>query len=220
MVSSSYSETKRLQELNVENTKKAEELEEKIEQAEKQYRDKIVKAEDEVKRLKEKAREEMDRLKEGMLAKAKEERQRLIDQALNVKERLRDEIEGELVEKSLELSRRIITDVLSAQSQQLLFEGFIDEVLGDLRNMDKEALEGIDPETEVVQVRTSHEMSDARRQRFAQVLSSKIGGDIPVRQEIDKEIIVGVIIQIGSLVIDGSLIAKFKKAAEGIRQES
>src|SRR3990167_3434389 len=78
MISSSYDETKRLQQQNLENSRKAVELEQKIEEAEKHYKEKLVRAEDEIRKLKERASEEAEILKEQMVTKAKEERDRLI----------------------------------------------------------------------------------------------------------------------------------------------
>jgi F-type H+-transporting ATPase subunit b len=222
MFSSSYAETKRLQELNAENTKKAMELEEKIEEAGRQYKEKIVMAEDEVRKLKERAREEAEKIREQTLAKAKEERERLIGQAINAKEKLREEIEGELLEKSLEFARRIITDILSSGNQRLVYDGFLEEVLADLDQADKTVFHGLDLKSSP-QVRTSHPLSPIQKERLEKILSDKTGGigaHTGIEEIVDKKLIAGVVIQIGSLAIDGSLAAKFRKAAEAVRRGS
>lgn len=217
MMASSLNEVQRLQKLNLENTKKAQELEEKIEAAETQYREKIHKAEDEMRKMKDKAREESEQIKEQLIARAKEERERIISQALNTKEKLREEIEGELLEKSLEFSRRIITDVLGSESHKLVYDGFLDEVLAELEKTGNEAFQDIHAKSTPL-VRTSHPMSLPQKERLERILSSKAGRAVSVKEQIDKEIILGITIQMGSFVIDGSLISKFKKAAEDIKR--
>lgn len=217
MMASSLNEVQRLQKLNLENTKKAQELEEKIETAETQYREKIHKAEDEIRKMKDKAREEADQIKEQTIAKAKEERERIISQALNTKEKLREEIEGDLLEKSLEFSRRIIVDVLGSESHKLVYEGFMDEVLTDLEKTGNEAFQDISVRSAPL-VRTSHPMSPPQKERLEHILSSKMGRAVSVKEQIDKEVILGIVIQVGSFVIDGSLVSKFRKAAEDIKR--
>jgi F-type H+-transporting ATPase subunit b len=219
MMASSLHEVQRLQKLNVENAKKARELEEKIEAAETQYREKIDKAEDEIRKMKDKAREEADRIKEQLITQAKEERDRIISQALNTKEKLREEIEGELLEKSLEFSRRIIADAFGPESRKPVYDGFMEEVLADLEKTGSEAFQDIHAKSAPL-VRTSHPMSPAQKERLERILSSKTGGGVSVKEQIDKEVILGIIIQMGSFVIDGSLISKFKKAAEDIKHGS
>ncbi len=217
MMASSIHEVQRLQKLNQENTKKAQELEEKIETAETQYREKIHKAEDEIRKMKDKAREEADQAKEQIITKAKEERERIVNQALNTKEKLREEIEGDLLEKSLEFSRRIIVDVLGSESHKLVYDGFMDEVLADLDKTGGEAFQDI-PGRSTPLVRTSHLMSPPQKERLERILSSKVGRAVSVKEQMDKEVILGIVIQIGSFIIDGSLVSKFKKAAEDIKR--
>ncbi|OGX36822.1 MAG: hypothetical protein A3D87_02530 [Omnitrophica WOR_2 bacterium RIFCSPHIGHO2_02_FULL_50_17] len=220
MFSSSYAETKRLQELNMENTKKARELEEKIEDAEKQYKEKITKAQDEAKKLKERAQEEAEGIREETLRKAKEERERLIGQVLNAKEKLREEIEAESAERTVEFARRIIAEILSSDNQRRVYDGFMDEVFAGIEQTDKAVFQGLDLKSLSVQVKTSHPLSPVQKERLEKILSEKAGGRACVEEIADKKLITGVVIQIGSLVIDGSLAAKFRKAKEAIRHGS
>lgn len=219
MFSSSYTETKRLQELNIENTRKARELEEKIDEAERQYKEKIVQAEDEIKKLKERAEEEAERIREQAIANGREERERLIGQAINAREKLREEIEGEFLEKSLEFARRIITEVLSAESQRLVYDRFLEEVCVELAQVDQAVFRGLDLRSSL-QVRSSHPFSPLQRERLEKILSDKTGGHAGMDEITDKELIAGVVIRLGSLVIDGSLAARFRKAAEAVRRGS
>lgn len=217
MISSSFAETKRLQQLNTENMKKARELEEKIEEAEKQYKEKIIKAEDEIRKMKDKAQQEVERIREETLAKTKEERERLIGQALNAKERLREEIEGALLDKSLEFSRRIVTEILSTESQRLVCDAFLDTVLRDLEDMEDEAFQDSSLRTAAVVVKTSHEMRPDQKERLGKILSAKLDRAAEISWQTDKDLIAGLAVTIGSFVIEGSLAAKFKKAAEAIK---
>lgn len=215
MISSSSEETKRLQDLNLENAQKAIELQEKIEEADKQYKEKLVQAEDEIRRLREKAIQETEATRVEMLAKAKEEREHLIDQAIGAREKLREEIEGGLLEKSLELARRILSEILNSPHQKLVCDGLLEDVLQEMEKIDAATLKGVGAKS--CQVRTSHPLEARQKERLARILSEKTGEKISIEESRDKEMIVGIIVQIGSFRIDGSLLAKFRKAAERIR---
>ena len=114
-------------------------MEQKIEEAEKHYKEKLVRAEDEIRKLKERAIKEAEVLKEQMVTKAKEERDRLIEQAINAREKLREDIEAGLVEKSLELSRRIVTEIFNSEHQKLVYDAFLKEVFEAMEKMDLKA---------------------------------------------------------------------------------
>ena len=216
MISSSYDETKRLQQQNLENSQKAVELEQKIEEAEKHYKEKLVRAEDEIKKLKERAIKEAEVLKEQMVTKAKEERDRLIEQAINAREKLREDIEAGLVEKSLELSRRIVTEIFNSEHQKLVYDAFLKEVFEAMEKMDLGALKGAGTFRQC-RVQTSHALDSHQRERLINILSERVGEKVSLEEVTDKGLIAGIIVQIGSFRIDGSLAAKFRKAAESIR---
>ncbi len=222
MISSSYDETKRLQQQNLENAQKAVDLEQKIEEAEKHYKEKLVRAEEEIKKMKERVIKETERIKEQILAKAKEEKDRLIEQAINAKEKLREEIEAGLVEKSLELSRRIVTEILNNEHQKLVYDAFLKEIFDAMEKMDFGTLKGavpgaVAPGIKQCRVQTSHALDSHAREKLVKILSEKIGEKVSLEETTDEGLIAGIIVQIGSFRIDGSMAAKFRKAAEHIR---
>lgn len=216
MISSSYEETSRLQALNLENAQKAVELEQKIEEAEKHHKEKLVQAENEIKKMKERVIKETEAAKEQMLTKAREERDRLIEQAINAKEKLREDIEAGLVEKSLEFSRRIVAEILNNEHQKLVYDAFLKEIFEAMEKMDFDALKGAGAASQCL-VQTSHALDPRQREKLVKILSEKTGAEVSMEETIDKGLIAGIIVQIGSFRIDGSLAAKFRKAAESIR---
>jgi F0F1-type ATP synthase delta subunit len=47
-------------------------------------------------------------------------------------------------------------------------------------------------------------------------LTAKFNRDLQIKEVLDREIMAGIVIEIGSFMIDGSLLDRFKKAAEKI----
>ena len=175
--------------------------------------------------MKERAIKEAEILKEQIVTKAKEERDRLIEQAINAREKLREDIEAGLVEKSLELSRRIVTEIFNSEHQKLVYDVFLKEVFEAMEKMDLGTLKGVIPGTVVpgitqCRVQSSHALDPHQREKLIKILSERVGEKVSLEEVTDKGLIAGIIVQIGSFRIDGSLAAKFRKAAENIRHGS
>jgi len=215
MYSASFSETKRLQQLNQENAKKAQELANKIEEAERQYKDKLTHAEDEIRKLKLEAKEEAERLKEEAMNKAKQESERIVNQALNTKEKLKEEIETQMRGKTIERSLDLIQDVLSSKNQSMVHEGFIDEVIEEIEKIEQGKLKVQTHKGEII---TPYEIERGKRERIKAILSKKTGKKLSLEEKIDKGIIAGITIKLGSLIIDGSLKGKLREVAETLRK--
>ena len=207
MISSSHQETKRLQELNQINKKKAQELAQKIDDAQIDYQKKIREAEEKVSVLKAKAVEDAEKIKAKILTEAKQEKEFIIQQAINEKDKVREEISEEIRKASGKELCEILQRVLSAESQKLFHEGLVAEVLAELKNVGKETF----PKEEKVFVTVAETMSEESKEQLQIILKDKMDGELMIKEVIDKAILGGMIIQMGSLVIDGSLIAKLKE---------
>ncbi|HQP09966.1 MAG TPA: F0F1 ATP synthase subunit delta [Candidatus Omnitrophota bacterium] len=220
LLSSSYAETKRLQQLNEENTQKAQELAAKVAEAENEYREKMLKTDEEIRLLKAKAKKEIEDLKEAIIAKGKAEGDRIVTQALNARDEIRAEIEEQMNERAIDLSRKIFRKVLGAPEQQRVHEGLIEGVLSELEKMDKEQLQAIPLDKASqgkVQVKTAHPLSADQKKRLETILTSRLGQSITAEETVGQEIIAGIVITLGSFVIDGSFAERFNRAAASMK---
>lgn len=220
LMSTSLGETKRLQQLNEENAQKARELADRITDAEDEYREKTAQAQQEIKEMKAAAKKEMAELKEVMAAKGKAEADRMISQALSAKKEMRAEIEEEMKDKSVAFSYKILQRILSADEQKLVHDGLLDNLFQELAGLEKERLQtgGFRTEPEKkVGVKTAHPLSPGQKEKLESVLSAQLEQKVVVQAVMDKEIMAGVVITLDSLIIDGSLAERLRKAAESVR---
>jgi F0F1-type ATP synthase membrane subunit b/b' len=220
LLSSSYNETKRLQQLNEENSNKAQELVSKISDAENEYREKMLRTDEEIRVMKTKAKKEIETLKEAIIVKGKEEGDRIVNQALNARDEIRAEIEEQMHERVVEFSRKIFLKVLSAEEQRLVHEGLLESVFQELEGIEADRfatvnLDGMSDGT--IEVKTSHSMTQEQKKKLEVVLSSKLDKKISINETVENEVIAGIVIALGSFVIDGSLSERFKKAAGSIK---
>lgn len=220
LITSSYSETKRLQQLNEENGQKAQELAAKIADADNEYREKMLRIDEEVRLMKQKAKKEIEVLKETIIAKGKAEGDRIVTQALNARDEIRAEIEGQIHERVVDFSRKIFREILGVDEQRLVHEGLLNNVFEELKSVESDHLKAVTIDKAsggVVQVKISHAFTSQQKKELEAILSSKLGQAITVEEAVDAQIIAGIVITLGSFVVDGSLLSRFKKAAEGIK---
>jgi F0F1-type ATP synthase membrane subunit b/b' len=218
MFSASRKEIERLRELNAENQKKAEKLAKELDRAEREHQRKIEKAEEELKILRASTREESERQKEQILKKAREDGDKIVNQALSVKERIRQELQGKLQEQSIQLGVRMIGKVLTEDRMKWFHDGLVNDVIAEMRQIDPATFAGIDTNKEGV-VRTPYELSNELIQQIGDALTTAAGRNITVLQATDKDVIAGLVITIGSLMIDGSLAGKLRQAADETRNQ-
>jgi F-type H+-transporting ATPase subunit b len=209
MYSASMNETRRLQVLNEENSKKAQELALKIEDAQRQYRDKIALAENEIAKLKAQAKEDAVHLKEDILSKARQEAERIVAQALSSRQEIRLEIEAEMKEAGIEQSLGIIMAVLSSDNLRHLHETCLKEAIIEIEKIDGSNFRVTTSEGELV---TPYEIDRETKEKIAGLLSGKADKKIVLREKIDRQIVAGITVKLGSMIIDGSLGGKLKEA--------
>ena len=215
MYSASFTETKRLQQLNRENAKRAQELSAKMEEAEKQCRDKLEAAEREANRLKAQANEENEKLKQEALSKARQEGERIVKQALNTKEKIREELDAQLQQKCADQSLVLIEKVLNSKSVLSLHNALVKDALEEIGKIDASKLAVNTDKGELI---AANEITKADKEALVMSISKKTGRNISLEELTDKSLIAGITIRLGSLVIDGSLSGKLKEACEELKK--
>jgi F0F1-type ATP synthase membrane subunit b/b' len=215
MYSTSFSEIKRMKRLSEENAKKTEELNDKIAEAEKQYREKIDEAQKEANKIRSQSKEDAERLKEGALLNAKTEADRILKQALNSKEKIKEELESQLQQKSLDQSLKLIAHVLNSKQMTALHQVFVEEIIMDIQGIDVSRFKIDTNHASLIQ---AHEIASSQRERIISVLTTKTGKDIVLEAKVDENLIAGIVIKLGNLVIDASLRGRLNETCEALRQ--
>lgn len=215
MYSTSFAEVKRLQQLTQESAKKSQELAEKIEEAERHYREKTENAEAEAKNIKAQAEKEAGKIKEEIVNKARQESDHIVNRALNSKERVREEIRQEVRDECIKLFSRIISEILGSKNQKLLQEGLISDIVQEIEKTDSAKLTTASDKGELL---TAQRIDKDRKEQIERILVKKIGKEISLEEKLDENIIAGIVIKLGSLLIDGSLSGKLKEAAEALKK--
>ena len=206
---------RRLERLNTQSRIKLEELRKKNEEAEKEYLEKIDHARREAEKIKELARAEAEEFKAKTLNKAEKEAKGIIAQARGAEEAMRSEIAVQMKLENIEIASKLITKVFDVKTMRDNHKILVDELISGIGKLNPDRIESGISKAEVV---SAYSLNSLKLQSLENVLSKKAGYRIHLEQKIDKKIIAGIILKIGNLIIDGSILNKLKEAKEELER--
>ena len=205
----------RIRQVEAEVRKKEEAIRREIEEHEREFQQKSAEAREKAQRDKEAAERDLAKAREAILADAKRESERIIGDAQINKERMRREIFEEMSNTAMDYTRQIFDLVFSEKIGASINRQFVDELIEALEGMDEAAITVESGEREFV---SSHPMDADQKKKLEAVLSQKLGAEIRVAEKVDPKLLAGLLIRIGGLEIDGSLLNRFQEAAEEVKR--
>lgn len=204
----------RLQQLVQENRKREEELKEKRSLLENEFQSKVDQQNAEVGQLKSEAEANARKLQEEALAKAEEERRKMLAEAEAQMESFRKQLVQEMEEKTLGLAADIIHHVFSAAVAKGIHAQLTDELIGEIENADGQALQF---DVDEVEVLVPYPLTEAQMRRMQEIFSKKMEKTLEIKQTVQPDILTGMVVRLGNLVLDGSLKNKLKGAMAHVR---
>ena len=204
-------QVKRLKALNAENEKKQEELRKKIAEQEAEYNDKIKKAEEDAMRVKEDAMREIEKQRAQAQERAKEEAEKIISQARNGKEKMREEINAELEEKAVSFACTLVKEAFDEKIYKNAHDELVDGIIHGLEQIDAKK---ISHKVNTAEITSPFSLGAQEKDKIKKILSKKADRTIDLKEKEDKDLIAGVVIKIGDLVIDASLANRLDEAKQ------
>jgi F0F1-type ATP synthase delta subunit len=199
---------KRLQELQRQNIEKEIALNKELELAKQNRQSEIERGKDEAKKLKDLARADIEKSKEQVLLKAKQEAGAFLTHAAQERELLKHQLSLQIEEVGVNLALGMIRDIFSQEARQELQRELVDELIIELRKIDKEKLK---VETKKAEVTSSYPLLDNQKNGIREILRDVMGCSVELEEKTDASIISGLVINLGGLVLDGSLQNKLRK---------
>lgn len=207
---------KRLQELHNQNLEKEAVLNRELERAKLEREAEAEKGRQEAQKLKDAAKEEAEKIKAQALAQSKQGIDKTIQEAKEECERLKRQAIVEIEESGVSLASGIIKEIFSEAARQELQRELIDELIAELRKIDKEKMK---VEVKKVEIVSSFPLLDKQKDAIRQILSGAIGSQIELAERVDPAVISGLIINLGGRILDGSLQNKLSKVIPYIKKE-
>ncbi len=206
----------RLQVLHQESLEKEEVLNKELERAKAQAEAEISRAKEEAKQIIETAKRNSEKSSTEAVERAQAEAKRTIAESLEKSKRLEAEVLAQAESKSVTIAQELIRFVFTQDDLKILQSHLIDELIEELKNIDKAKLIVKTDKAEVV---SSQALSSKEKENLKEVLSSKLGGNLSIEEKIDETLVAGIVIKLAGLVIDGSLKNKFNRAMGVIKKK-
>jgi F-type H+-transporting ATPase subunit b len=204
----------RLQQLYQENLSREENLKKRREEMEEDLKAKLAHHQEELGRLRAAAEADAQKVQEEIFTKAKEEGKRIVAEAESKKERMRANLVSEMEEKALGLTSDIIEHVFTAHVAQGIHHQLIDELVEEIG---KSNGGGLQRDVETVEVAVPFPLTQIQRENLKKIFSSNVGRPVSLKETIDQEIVAGMVVRVGNVVLDGSLKNKLKGALAYVR---
>lgn len=205
-----------LQGLNAEYARRHEELKTRLEEAERQYKEQMARAQAEAEQLIAQARQEAESSRAKLLEEAHAESERVVQQGLQSRDALRKEIDHMVDVRAIERACELIQQVLPGQLREDIQSHWLDELIHNgLAQLDQVRTEEQVTEAHVT---SAFPLNEDQRRALHERLKKKLGHEITMTEETSAQLVAGLTITIGSVVLDGSLASRLKRAARQVQE--
>lgn len=199
----------RLNALHEENLVKEAQLTQELKRAQEEKEAEVKKGREEGAALVEEAKKEALKLRLKIEGEARAQAEKIIEEGKEEVKKLKEKLSKEIQNQSLELALNLIAKTFTEKNKEDLQHQFITEIIDEVAQLPRERFT---VSTDKVRVISSYSLEDTQRRNLEKVLEEKLGTHSRLEEIINKELISGLILEIGGLVIDGSLKNRLRKA--------
>lgn len=199
----------RLSALHEENLAREEELNEELKRAKEESQAQIQQGKDEAELIIEEAAKEAHRIRINMEEQAKVAADKIIANARIDAEKLKAAMIKDVQAQSVELAMRMITELLTETDKVALQYEFVKGIIEEISRLPQDHfnVEG----NQAVRVTSSSMLSDKQRDEIKRLLKQKTGKEVGLNEQIDQKVIGGLTVELGGMVIDGTLKSKLQR---------
>jgi F0F1-type ATP synthase membrane subunit b/b' len=203
------SATSHLEGLNAEFIRREEELKKRQAEAEKLYEDALNKAKNEIDALRLEADRQIKDERDRILLAAQNESEQVITKAEKTKEMMRSELRREVEAGMVANIQKMMAEVLPQRAQKELHRIWVEDLLGgDLLKLKSMR---IPEDIRDAKFKSAFLLSEAELAQFKKKFHEILGRDFSFHQEADAALVAGVLITVGDLVLDGTLVNKIEQ---------
>ena len=205
------SATKQLEEMSQEYAKKEAEVERQLEEIKRKSQETLANAQEEAQKQKEQIVKDAQAEKARVLDAAQVKVDEMIQQADRARQSLLSDIEHKIEEKAVKRAMELLRQALPEQLRREIHSRWIN----DLTSSSLEQLDRLRVDENVNQARvvSAFSLSQEQAESLKLKIREKLGRELGLKEEIEPDIISGVIVHIGSVVFDGSLKTKIQEIA-------
>jgi len=205
------SATSHLEQLTAEYAKKEAEIKKLYDDAKRQAQEILESTKKDAEKQKDELLKSTQAEKDKILSNAHQDAEEIIQQAERSRQALLAEINQRIDEKAIQRASQLIAGSLPEDVRQEIHERWLDGLMSSsFAQLDRLHIpEGIN-EAKVI---TAFALTPPQREALQAKIKEKVGGQISFKEEVDPNIIAGLVVNMGSLVFDGSLRLKIQEVA-------
>ncbi|MDD5097210.1 MAG: F0F1 ATP synthase subunit delta [Candidatus Omnitrophica bacterium] len=192
----------RLNTLHEENLAKEEELNEELKRAKEESQAMIDQGKAEAEMIIEETKVEARKLRSELEEEAKVQASKIVAMGRTEAEKMKGTLSKDIQGQSVELASRMIAEMLIDADKVALQYQFVNEIIEEISHLSKEQFNVQSKEIKLI---SSYPLLDRQRDELKKVLSEKLAGAFEIKEQIDPKLIGGLILDIGGMVIDGTL---------------
>ncbi len=198
----------RLNTLHEENLAKEEELNEELKRAKEESQAQIERGKVEAELIVEEAKKDALRARSAIEEEAKAQAEKIVAGGKIESEKLKEKCSKDIQAQSVELASKMISELLIEADKIALQYQFTNEIIEEISRLPKEQFH---IKSKDIKVTSSFPLLDRQREELKKVLTEKLGGAPEIKEQIDSKLIGGLIVEIGGMVIDGTLKNKLQR---------
>jgi F-type H+-transporting ATPase subunit b len=198
----------RLNILHEENLAKEEELKEELQRAREESQAQIQQGKNEAALIIEEAGKEAQRIRLQMEEQAKLQAEKIIGDGCLEVEKLKVSVIKDIRAQSIELASKMIAQLLTETDKIALQYEFANGIIEEISHLSKEQFNVTGNQIKII---SSFSLLDRQKEQIKNVLAQKIGREIELDEKIDKNLIGGLTIEMGGMIIDGTLKSKLQR---------
>jgi len=203
--------TQHLEELNQDYIKKEKEVNRQLEEARLKSQELIDKARSEAEKLKMEIIQNAEKERDSIVKQARTNSEEIIQQADKSRQQLLSEIGERITKEAVNKACELIQDTLPDKFKQEVHTHWVEDLMeGGFTKLERLRFP---QDLDQVKIISAFALSEEQRKNLSRKLKAILGREIILKEEVDPKIVAGLVIVIGSLVLDGSLKNKIQEKA-------
>jgi len=203
------SATEHIEELNQDYTKKEQEINRQLQEAKLESESILKIAQEEVEKLKTQTIKEAESERDKIIGQARLQSTEIIQQADKSRQSLLSEIEERTDKEAINKACQLLQDTLPEQFRKDAHLHWVEELIENgFSNLERLRIQ---EDLQEVKVTSAFSLSAEQRKNLFKKIKDVFGREVTLKEEVDPKVVAGLIISIGSLVLDGSLKNKIKE---------
>ena len=212
------SATRHLEELNQDYSKKEKEIDRQLEEARKKSEEMLAKAGEEAERQKNHIIKEVEIERDKILNQSRIKSEEIIQQADKSRQLLVSELDERIAKEAVDKACELIQDTLPEEFKHDIHSRWTEELIED--SFSRLERLRIPEEIQEAKITSAFSLNERQRKDFSKKINKMLKHDVTLKEEIDPKLVAGIIVTIGSLVLDGSLRNKIKEQAKSAKYEN